>query len=43
LYALDWTGMRSDETRTLRWGQVNFEAAEIVVGKAKTAAGAAFP
>ena len=39
LYALDWTGMRSDEARTLCWGQVNFEAVEIVVGRAKTAAG----
>ena len=39
LYALTWTGMRSDEARTLHWGQVNFEAAEIRVGKAKTEAG----
>jgi integrase len=39
LYTLAWTGMRSDEARTLRWSQVNFEAAEIVVGKAKTEAG----
>ena len=31
--------MRSDEARTLRWSQVNFEAAEIVVGKSKTEAG----
>jgi integrase len=39
LYTLAWTGMRSDEARTLRWSQVNFEAVEIVVGKAKTEAG----
>lgn len=31
--------MRSDEARLLRWSQVNFETAEIVVGKAKTEAG----
>ena len=39
LYTLAWTGMRSDEARKLRWSQVNFEAGEIVVGKAKTEAG----
>jgi integrase len=39
LYTLAWTGMRSDEVRLLRWSQVNFESAEIVVGKAKTEAG----
>ena len=39
LYTLAWTGMRSDEARTLRWSQVNFEAGEIVVGKSKTEAG----
>jgi len=39
LYTLAWTGMRSDEARLLRWSQVNFETAEIVVGKAKTEAG----
>ncbi len=39
LYTLAWTGMRSDEARTLRWSQVNFEAGEVVVGKSKTEAG----
>jgi integrase len=39
LYTLAWTGMRSDEARTLRWSQINFEAGEIVVGKSKTEAG----
>jgi len=39
LYTLAWTGMRSDEARTLRWSQVNFEGGEIVVGKSKTEAG----
>jgi integrase len=39
LYTLAWTGMRSDEARTLRWSQVNFDIGEIVVGKAKTEAG----
>lgn len=39
LYVLAWTGMRSDEARTLRWRQVDFEAGEIVVGKSKTEAG----
>jgi integrase len=39
LYTLAWTGMRSDEARTLRWAQVNFEAGEIIVGKSKTEAG----
>jgi integrase len=38
LYNLAWTGMRSDEARTLRWAPVNFEIDEIVVGKAKTEA-----
>ena len=36
---LIWTGMRSDEARTLRWHQVDFEAGQITVGKAKTDAG----
>jgi len=39
LYTLAWTGIRSDEARTLRWSQVDFEAGEIMVGKAKTEAG----
>lgn len=39
LMVLTWTGMRSDEARTLRWSQVDFEPGEITVGKAKTAAG----
>ncbi len=39
LFTLAWTGMRSDEARTLRWSQVDFETGEIVVGKAKTEAG----
>jgi len=39
LYTLAWTGMRSDEARTLRWSQVNFEGGEVVVGKSKTEAG----
>jgi integrase len=41
LYVLAWTGLRSDEGRTLRWSQVHFDGAEIVVGKAKTEAGRA--
>jgi integrase len=40
LMTLTWTGMRSDECRTLRWAQVDFEVEQIVVGKSKTAAGA---
>ena len=39
LQVLTWTGMRSDEARTLRWSQVDFEAGQIVVGKSKTEAG----
>jgi integrase len=39
LYTLAWTGMRSDEARTLRWSQVNFEGGEVVVGKSRTEAG----
>ena len=39
LFTLAWTGIRSDEARTLRWSQVDFEAGEITVGKAKTEAG----
>lgn len=37
LMVLVWTGMRSDEARTLRWSQVEFDAPQIAVGKAKTA------
>jgi integrase len=37
--ALAWTGMRSDEARTLCWWQVDFEAPQVTVGKAKTDAG----
>lgn len=33
------TGMRSEEMTTLQWGQVDFSAKTITVGKAKTAAG----
>ncbi|MBM3795331.1 MAG: site-specific integrase [Acidobacteria bacterium] len=41
LYTLAWTGMRSDEARTLTWAQVNFDASDVTVGKkAKTEAGA---
>lgn len=39
LMTLVWTGMRSDEARTLRWSQVGFEDGEVVIGKAKTEAG----
>ena len=39
LITLTWTGMRSDEGRTMRWHQVDFEAGQIMVGKAKTEAG----
>jgi integrase len=39
LYTLAWTGMRSDQARTLRWSQVNFEGGEVVAGKSKTEAG----
>ncbi|MBM3775945.1 MAG: hypothetical protein FJW37_12415, partial [Acidobacteria bacterium] len=33
--------MRSNEARTLRWHQIDFEGEEIAVGKAKTEAGTA--
>ena len=33
------TGMRSSEIRTLKWGQVDFLATVLTVGKSKTAAG----
>jgi len=40
LFTLAWTGMRSDEARTLRWSQINLaDAGEITVAKAKTDAG----
>ena len=39
LMVLTWTGMRSDEARLLRWSQLDFEACQITVGKAKTEAG----
>jgi integrase len=39
LTVLTWTGMRADEARLLQWHQVDFEAAQIVVGRAKTPAG----
>jgi len=40
LFTLAWTGMRSDEARTLRWSQVDLgEAGEIRVGGPKTEAG----
>jgi integrase len=39
LMALAWTGMRSDEARTLCWWQVDFEAPQVTAGKAKTDAG----
>ena len=35
------TGMRRDEIRALRWRQIDFEAKEITVGRAKTEAGRA--
>jgi len=40
LMTLTWTGVRSDEARTLRWSQVDFETPQIRVGKSKTEAGA---
>ena len=39
LMVLTWTGMRSDEARTLRWRQVDFDASEVIIGKAKIEAG----
>jgi len=39
LMALSWTGMRSDEGRTLQWWQVDLDGGQITVGKAKTDAG----
>ena len=39
LFTLAWTGMRSDEARTMRWSQVDFESGEVTVGRAKTEAG----
>jgi integrase len=40
LMTLTWTGIRSDEARTLRWSQVDFQTPQIRVGKSKTEAGA---
>ncbi len=40
LMVLTWTGIRSDEARTLRWSQVDFETPQITVGKSKSEAGA---
>ena len=40
LMTLTWTGIRSDEARTLRWSQVDFEAPQVTVGKSKSEAGA---
>jgi integrase len=39
LDTLAWAGMRSDDTRTLGWSQVNLQGGEIVAGKSKTEAG----
>lgn len=39
LMTLDWTGIRSDEGRRLRWSQVDFEAGHVLVRKSKTEAG----
>lgn len=39
LMTLTWTGMRSDEARTLRWAQVDFETDQTFVGRSKTEAG----
>lgn len=40
LFSLAWTGMRSDEARTLRWSPVDLgEAGEIRAGRSKTEAG----
>ena len=40
LMTLLWTGLRAGEALGLTWGRVDFERGEIVVGEAKTAAGA---
>jgi integrase len=39
LMTLVWTGMRSDEGRTLHWRQIDFDLNQITVGRAKTHAG----
>jgi integrase len=39
LMTLTWTGIRSDEARTLRWSQVDFETPQITVGRSKSEAG----
>ena len=36
LMTLAWTGLRADEARLLTWGQIDFEAGHVTVGKAKT-------
>jgi integrase len=43
LITLVWTGMRSDEARTLRWGAVDFVSGQVSAGKAKTEAGTGRP
>lgn len=39
LFTLAWTGLRSDEGRTLRWTQIDMGGDEITVGGSKSAAG----
>lgn len=40
LFTLAWTGLRSDEARTLRWSQVDFSGAgEVALGGSKTEKG----
>ena len=39
LYILCWTRLGSDEARTLRWKQIDFEAGLITVAKSKSKAG----
>jgi len=39
LFSLAWTGMRSDEARTLRWLQIDLDGCEITVGGSKSEAG----
>jgi integrase len=40
LYILCWTGLRSNEARTLQWLQIDFETRQITVGKSKSEFGA---